>query len=411
VDLLRFVTAGSVDDGKSTLIGRLLHDTKMIMDDQLVALQAASERRGDSFLNLALLTDGLRAEREQGITIDVAYRYFSTKRRKFIIADCPGHIQYTRNMVTGASSANLAVLLVDAQQGLQEQTRRHCLMASLLRIPHLVICVNKMDLVDFSYDAFEAVRESFGEFSRKLETQDVSFIPVSALQGDNVVDPSTKMPWYSGRSLLQHLEEVHLSSDINLIDFRFPVQAVISPEGGGTYRGYSGAISSGTARTGDEVTVLPSGFRSRIRSIEVSRKEVAEASAPLSAVIQLEDDIDLGRGDMIVRSQNQPQIAQDLEAMVFWMGTQELRMDRRYLIRHTTAEAFVAIKELVYKLDVNSLSRRPPDGHFAMNELARMKLRASRQLMVDSYRNNRLTGSFILVDEDTGATVAAGMVI
>jgi sulfate adenylyltransferase large subunit len=410
MDLLRFITAGNVDDGKSTLIGRLLHDTKMIMEDQLAALKEASERRGDTGLNLALLTDGLRAEREQGITIDVAYRYFSTPKRKFVIADCPGHFQYTRNMVTGASSANLAVLLVDAKQGLQEQTRRHSLIVSLLRIPHLVICVNKMDLVGFSQQAFEDVRQSFKEFSKKLEIQDVTFIPTSALLGDNIVDPSANFPWYNGRSLLQHLEEVHIASDVNYIDFRFPVQSVLAPEGGGEYRGYTGIAASGAIRVGEPVTVLPSGFGSRIKSIEVSGRQVSEVSAPLSATIQLEDDIDVSRGDLICRPNNLSSVSQDLDAMLFWMDDQPFVAGRRYWLRHTTAEAMVSLKELVYKMDVSTLGRKSGEDGLKLNDLARVKLRASRPLMLDAYRANRATGSFILVDEATGSTVAAGMI-
>lgn len=411
MDLLRFITAGSVDDGKSTLIGRLLYDSKAIMEDQLAAIEEASSRRGEEGLNLALLTDGLKAEREQGITIDVAYRYFNTPRRKFIIADCPGHVQYTRNMVTGASGSSLAVLLVDARKGLQEQTRRHSLIASLLRIPHLVICVNKMDLVDYSREAFESVRKQFSAFSKKLEIQDVTFIPISALKGDNVVEESTNTPWYKGRTLLNQLEEVHIASDTNHIDLRLPVQMVTFSRKAADFRGYAGTVASGMVRVGDEVTALPSGFTTRVKSITAAGSEITEATANTAVMITLEDEIDISRGDMLVRPRNRPDMTQDLEAMICWMDTQPLNVSRKYLIRQTTADARCAIKELTYKIDINSLSRISADSDVALNEFVRAKIRVSKPLLVDSYRVNPITGSFILVDEDSCATVAAGMVL
>ena len=413
MELLRFMTCGNVDDGKSTLIGRLLHDSKSIMEDQLQAVREASTRRGHETVNLALLTDGLKAEREQGITIDVAYRYFSTPRRKFIIADCPGHIQYTRNMVTGASNVNLAILLVDARNGLVEQTRRHSFVASLLKIPHLVVCINKMDLVSYSEARFEEIRRDFEQFSKKLEVHDVTFIPVSALDGDNVVDPSKNMPWYTGRSLLNHLEEVHIASDMNLIDFRFPIQTVIFPQSKEhpDYRAYGGMLASGGIRVGDEVMALPSGFKSRVKGLGVGQDQLTEANVPLSVSIELEDDIDLCRGDILVRPNNQPLSGQDIEASVCWLGTDSFVPGKKYLLRHLTTEATALVKEITYKFDINSLSRLSDDKKIGLNDFARMKIRTSRPLFYDPYRVNRSTGSFILVDEHTGATVAAGMMI
>jgi sulfate adenylyltransferase large subunit len=413
MDLLRFVTAGNVDDGKSTLIGRLLYDSKAIMEDQLVSIEEASKKRGFDYLNLALLTDGLRAEREQGITIDVAYRYFSTPRRKFIIADCPGHVQYTRNMVTGASTANMAVVLVDARKGIVEQTRRHAFVASLLRIPHLVICVNKMDLVDYSQEAFENIRNEFATFSKKLEIYDVTFIPLSALAGDNVVERSEHMPWYRGRSFLEHLEDVHIASDVNLIDFRFPIQCVICPQKTDVrdYRGYAGMVSSGGIKQGDEIVALPSGFVTRVKAIEVGGREVPEASAAMSVVLRLQDELDVSRGDMLVRPNNRPSSVQDIEATICWMDQAPLAPGKKYVIRQTSAEGIGIVKEVDYKFDIETLSRTTNDKRVGLNDLARVKLRVSRPLHVDAYRINRATGSFILVDEGTCTTVAAGMIL
>ena len=411
--VLRLTTAGNVDDGKSTLIGRLLIDSKALLDDQLAAVEAASRKRGDAYLDLALVTDGLKAEREQGITIDVAYRYFSTPRRKFIIADCPGHVQYTRNMVTGASTADLAIVLVDVRKGFVEQTRRHCFVASLMRIPHLVVCVNKMDLAGYAERAFDAVRSEFEVFSQRLEIHDVSFIPVSALAGDNVIEPSGRMPWYQGSSLLKHLEEIHIASDRNLIDLRLPVQRVICPRSDAArdYRGYGGMIASGVLREGDEVVALPSGFSSVVRSIEVSGRRRPEAAAPLSVTVRLEHEIDLGRGDLLAHPGNRPLVGQDIEAMVCWMDARPLEPGRRYVLRHTSNEAVAVVSEVSYKLDVNTLSRLRADGPVGLNDFARIKLRASRPLCHDPYRRNRATGSFILIDEASCATAAAGIIL
>jgi bifunctional enzyme CysN/CysC len=345
MDLLRFATAGSVDDGKSTLIGRLLYDTKTIFEDQLAAVEAVSRSRGDEYTNLALLTDGLRAEREQGITIDVAYRYFATPRRKFIIADTPGHIQYTRNMVTGASTADLALILVDARKGLLEQSRRHAFLCSLLRVPHLVLCVNKMDLVDYSQEVFEAIADEFSCFAMKLTAPDLTVVPVSALNGDNIVTRSANMPWYEGPSLLHHLEHVHIASDRNLVDVRFPVQYVIRPQSTvvSDYRGYAGQVASGVLKPGDEVMALPSGFTTRIASIDTADGPVDEAYPPMSVTIRLEDELDISRGDMICRPHNQPTVAQDVEAMVCWMDeTRPLTAGAKYTIKHTTRSARVS---------------------------------------------------------------------
>ncbi len=413
MDLLRFTTAGNVDDGKSTLIGRLLYDSKAILEDQLAAVEEASARRGFDSVNLALLTDGLKAEREQGITIDVAYRYFTTPRRKFIIADCPGHLQYTRNMVTGASGSNLAIVLVDARRGLVEQTRRHCFVASLLRIPHLVICVNKMDLVEFSQEAFEKIRAEFEEFSRKLEIVDVTYIPISALQGDNVVEPSTRMLWYRGRTLLAHLEDVHIASDLNHIDFRFPVQGVIRPRDDEhhDYRGYTGQIATGGVKVGDPIVILPAGFETQVAKIESGGVEVQEAVAPHSATLQLAAPFDVSRGDMIVRPGNRPACVQDVEAMICWMGSERMDPAKRYLFKHTTSDGQVIVREVLYKIDINTLSRNETDRDIALNDFAKIKLRVSKPLLCDPYRANRSTGSFILIDPDHFGTVAAGMIL
>ena len=413
-ELLRFTTAGSVDDGKSTLIGRLLYDSKSIFQDQLEAIEASSLRRGESEVNLALLTDGLKSEREQGITIDVAYRYFSTPKRKFIIADTPGHIQYTRNMITGASTANVALILIDARNGVVEQTRRHAIIASLLQIPHLVICVNKMDLVGYSEQAFEDIKEQFGDWASKLDIKDMTFIPMSALNGDNVVDKSDQMDWYGGTTLMYYLENVHIGSDHNLIDCRFPVQHVVRPntDEHHDYRGYAGRIAGGIFRKGDNVMLLPSGFTSKIAKIDTYDGELAEAHPPMSVNILLEDDLDLSRGDMIVRENNMPEVVQDLEVMLCWFdGTKRIQPRGKYGIRHTTQDARCIVKEVRYKLDINTLHRNKEDLALRMNDIGRVVLRTTKPLFVDAYRRNRITGSIILVDEQTNNTVAAGMIL
>ncbi|HEV3000956.1 MAG TPA: adenylyl-sulfate kinase [Solirubrobacteraceae bacterium] len=416
--LLRFATAGSVDDGKSTLIGRLLYDTKAIFEDQLEQVARASERRhgdGNGAVDLALLTDGLRAEREQGITIDVAYRYFTTPRRSFIIADTPGHVRYTRNMVTGASTADLALVLVDARNGVVEQSRRHAFIASLLRIPHLVVCVNKMDLVDFDQRAFERVVEDFTHFAAKLEIADVTFIPISALHGDNVVDRSAHTPWYGGPPLLYHLEHVHIASDRNLIDPRFPVQWVVRPGDAASedlhdYRGYAGQIAGGVLRQGDEVLVLPSGEHSRIAAIDTFEGPVHEAFAPMSVTIRLEDDVDVSRGDMIALPHNRPLLERDIDAMVCWMSETPSRPDGRYVIKQTTRTTRAVITDLLHRIDVDTLHREDGVDRLELNEIGRMTLRTAVPLAFDTYRRNRATGSFILIDEATNDTVAAGMI-
>jgi bifunctional enzyme CysN/CysC len=413
-ELLRLATAGSVDDGKSTLIGRLLYDSKAIFEDQLESVERTSRERGDEYTNLALLTDGLRAEREQGITIDVAYRYFATPKRKFIIADTPGHIQYTRNMVTGCSTADLAMVLIDARNGILEQSRRHAFLASLLRVPHLVLCVNKMDLVDFDGDVFESIKEEFKAFASKLDITDLTFIPISALQGDNVVHRSANMPWYEGAPLLHHLEEVFIASDRNLIDARFPVQYVLRPMSDKyhDYRGYAGTIAGGVLKVGDEVMVLPSGFTSTVKSIETSGVEIEEAFAPMSVTVTLTDDVDVSRGDMICRKHNQPVVGQDVDAMVCWMSElASLRPGAKYAIKHTTRAARALIKDLHYRLDVNTLHRDHEAGELALNEIGRVSVRTTTPLFFDEYRRNRDTGSFILIEESTGNTVAAGMIL
>ncbi|MEH1130622.1 sulfate adenylyltransferase subunit CysN [Micromonospora sp. CPCC 206061] len=414
MDLLRFATAGSVDDGKSTLIGRLLYDTKSLFTDQLEAVEAVSAARGDEYTNLALLTDGLRAEREQGITIDVAYRYFATPRRKFIIADTPGHIQYTRNMVTGASTADLALILVDARKGLVEQSRRHAFLCSLLRVPHVVLCVNKMDLVDWSREVFERIADEFTSFAAKLEAPDLTVIPISALHGDNIVTRSDKTPWYEGPSLLHHLEHVHIASDRNLVDVRFPVQYVIRPQSTTItdYRGYAGQVASGVLKPGDEVMVLPSGFTSRIAAIDTADGPVDEAFPPMSVTVRLEDEIDISRGDMICRPHNAPAVTQDIEAMVCWMDeSRPLQVGAKYAIKHTTRAARTVVRGLQYRLDVNSLHRDEGATQLTLNEIGRVRLRTTVPLLADEYRRNRTTGGFILIDETTNRTVAAGMII
>jgi bifunctional enzyme CysN/CysC len=411
-DLLRFATAGSVDDGKSTLIGRLLYDSKAIFEDQYEAIEKTSTQRGEE-TNLALLTDGLRAEREQGITIDVAYRYFATPRRKFIIADTPGHIQYTRNMVTGASTADVALILVDARNGIVEQSRRHAFLASLLRVPHLVVCVNKMDLVGYDQEVFDRIRAEFRQFATKLDVNDLVFVPVSALKGDNVVHRSENMPWYEGASLLHLLEEVHIASDRNLIDVRFPVQYVIRPRDDQwhDYRGYAGQVVGGVLKKGDSVVVLPSGFPTTIEAIETMDGAVDEAFPPMSVTIRLADDVDVSRGDMICRPQNRPEVTQDVSAMVCWMHDKPMQARGKYAIKHTTRDARALVQELHYRLDVNTLHRDETAETLGLNEIGRVSLRTTLPLFVDEYRRNRFTGSFILVDEATNATVGAGMIL
>jgi bifunctional enzyme CysN/CysC len=412
-EMLRLATAGSVDDGKSTLIGRLLYDTKSIFEDQLEAVERTSVEMGGDHTNLALLTDGLRAEREQGITIDVAYRYFATPKRKFIIADTPGHIQYTRNMVTGASTADLAIVLIDARKGVLEQSRRHAFLASLLRIPHIVLAVNKMDLVDYDEKVFESIKSEFRDFARKLDVADLTFIPVSALHGDNVVDRSTNMPWYGGSSLLHHLEDVYIASDWNLIDARFPVQYVLRPHGTEfhDYRGYAGTVAGGVLKPGDEVIALPSGFTTRIARIDTADGPVDEAYPPMSVTLLLEDDIDVSRGDMICRPHNQPTVTQDVDAMVCWLTEQRaLQAGVKYSLKQTTRWSRAMVKELHYRLDVNTLHRDESATSLELNEIGRVTLRTTQPLFVDEYRRNRTTGSFILVDEATNSTVAAGMI-
>jgi len=411
--LLRFTTAGSVDDGKSTLIGRLLYDSKSIYQDQYEAIEKVSERRGEEGVNLALLTDGLKAEREQGITIDVAYRYFSTPKRKFIIADTPGHIQYTRNMVTGASTANVALILIDVRNGVIEQTKRHAIISSLLQIPHLVVCINKMDLVNYSQEQYDKIKTEFEQFASKLDVVDVSFIPISALNGDNVVSRSMNMSWYEGSTLLYYLENVHIASDHNLIDNRFPVQYIIRPYNDEyhDYRGYAGRVAGGTFSVGDEVVALPSGFHSKIKSIQGSKGNQTDAIPPESVTILLEDDIDIGRGDMIVRLNNQPNQSQELDVMLCWMNDRPMPLRGKFGIRQTTRNVRCAIQEILYRVDVNTLHREEDVNQLQMNDIARVKIRTTAPLLWDSYSKNRNTGSIILVDEQTNETVAAGMII
>ena len=413
MDLLRFTTAGSVDDGKSTLIGRLLHDSKSIFEDQMDAVELASRNMGDHQVNLALLTDGLRAEREQGITIDVAYRYFATPKRKFIIADTPGHIQYTRNMVTGASTANLAIVLVDARHGVVEQTCRHAFIASLLQIKHLILCVNKMDLVDYKEEVFNKIKEDFDDFSSKLEIQDIQYIPISALKGDNVVEKSTNMDWYQGSTFLYTLENVHIASDYNFVDCRFPVQRVIRPQSDEyhDFRGYAGRIEGGIFKPGDEVLAMPSGFTSKIKSIETMNGPIDEAFSPMNVVITLEDEIDISRGDMIVKPNNQPRTGQDIELMVCWLNEKQIVQGGKYAIRHTTKDARCIVKDIRYKVDINTLHKIEDDLTLGLNEIGRILIRTTQPFFYDSYKLNRGTGSVILIDENTNETVGAGMII
>ncbi len=413
MELVRLATTGSVDDGKSTLIGRMLFDSKQIFEDQLEAVEAASKQRGTDYVDLALLTDGLRAEREQGITIDVAYRYFATPKRKFVLADTPGHIQYTRNMVTGASTADIALVLVDARLGVLEQTRRHSFIASLLRVPHLVLCVNKMDLVDYSEDRYEEIVSEFRDFATRLDIHDLRFIPISALVGDNVVDESDRMPWYTGPSVLHLLEDIYIASDRNMIDVRFPVQYVIRPHRMGyqDYRGYAGQVAGGVLKPGDDVVVLPSGFSSTIKSIDTYDGPVDEAVPPMSVTIRLENDIDISRGDMICRPHNRPDVGQDIDAMVCWLSESvTLRSGEKYAIKHTTRWARALVTDFQYRLDINTLHREEGVESLELNEIGRVRLRTTKPLLFDPYRQNRETGSFILVDEATNATVGAGMI-
>ncbi len=413
MDLLRLITCGNVDDGKSTLMGRLLYDTKSIFEDQWAAVERASERRGDAGPNLALLTDGLRAEREQGITIDVAYRYFATPRRKFILADCPGHFEFTRNMVTGASSAHLALLLVDVRHGLTEQTRRHAFIASLLRIRHLIVCVNKMDLVDFSPAAFERVREQFMEYAERLDTVDIQFIPIAALQGDNVVEKSPRMPWYEGAPLLYTLETVYVRNEANHIDARFPVQTVLRAPGAANpgFAGYAGQVASGFFRPGDEVVRLPGGDAARITAIRGPSGAVTEAFHPMSVVLELDRPLALNRGELLAKPANLPTTGADLEVMLCWLSESPLDPARRYRVRHTTRETAGRVSAVRYKLDITTLHRNPDPTPLAMNDLARVVLHTDVPLFFDSYRKNRQTGSLILIDELTNTTVAAGMIL
>ena len=413
MDLLRFTTAGSVDDGKSTLIGRLLYDSKNTFEDQIEAVEATSRKRGDENVNLALLTDGLRAEREQGITIDVAYRYFATPKRKFIIADTPGHIQYTRNMVTGASTANAALILIDARHGVIEQTKRHSFIASLLQIPHVIVCINKMDLVDYSEQVYNDIITQFEEFSSKLLVKDIRFIPISALNGDNVVNRSEHMDWYQGAPLLSVLENLHISSDLNKIDARFPVQTVLRPQREGfiDYRGYAGRLASGILRPGDDITVMPSGFTSKIKSIDTYDGPVDEAFAPMSVSVTLEDDIDISRGDMIVKTNNQPEPRQEFDAMICWLHNNPARPRAKYTLMHTSNEPKAMIKNVLYKIDINTYNREEEDLEFKMNDIGRVTIRTTKPVLIDEYRDNRITGSFVLIDDATHETVAAGMIL
>ncbi|GAA4415535.1 hypothetical protein GCM10023169_01940 [Georgenia halophila] len=413
MDLLRFATAGSVDDGKSTLIGRLLLDSKSIFEDQMASVEATSQSKGYDYTDLALLTDGLRSEREQGITIDVAYRYFATPKRKFIIADTPGHVQYTRNMVTGASTADLGLVLVDARAGLTEQSRRHAVLLSLLRVPHLVLAVNKMDLVNYDEKVYQDIYDEFTAFSTKLSIPDLEVIPISALNGDNVVNRSANMPWYDGSSLMHHLENVHVASDRDLIDARLPVQYVIRPksEEHHDYRGYAGQLAGGILKPGDEVMVLPSGLTSKVAGIDVFDREVDEAFPPMSVTVRLEDDIDVSRGDMICRPRNAPTPAQNIDAMVFWMTTAPLKTRQKLAIKHTTRNVRALVKDIQYRLDINSLHRDQEATELGLNEIGRVQLRVTAPLLCDSYEDNRTTGSFILVDETTGNTVGAGTIL
>lgn len=413
MELLRFTTAGSVDDGKSTLIGRLLYDSKSIFEDQYEAIKASSEQRGEEYVNLALLTDGLRAEREQGITIDVAYRYFATPKRKFIIADTPGHIQYTRNMVTGASTANAAIILIDARKGVIEQTMRHTYIASLLKIPHIIVCVNKMDLVDYKEDVFESIKKEYEAFASKLDRIDIQFIPISALKGDNVVDSSANMDWYKGSTLLYLLENIHIANDQNHNDARFPVQYVIRPMSTEyhDYRGYAGRIAGGIFKKGDAITVFPSGFTSKIKSIDGPDGPIDEAFAPMSVTLTLEDEIDISRGDMIVTADNQPETKQEFDVMICWLNEKPLQLNGKYVLKHTSKEVRCVVKDIQYKMNINTLEHTEGDKTIGLNDIGRISLKTTAPLAIDSYGRNRFTGSLILVDEASNVTVGAGMII
>ena len=414
MDLLRFTTAGSVDDGKSTLIGRLLYDSKSIFEDQLEAMEESSRRRGDENVNLALLTDGLKAEREQGITIDVAYRYFATPKRKFIIADTPGHTQYTRNMVTGASTANLAIILIDARKGVIEQTKRHSFIANLLRIQHLVIAVNKMDLVDYSQEVYNKIIQDYRDFASRLDNiVEITDIPISALNGDNVVDKSENMPWYQGPTFLYHLEHVYVGGEENHVDARFPVQWVIRPmsDEWHDFRGYAGRVAGGVFKPGDEVTVLPSGFKTRVKAIHSPDGELEEAFAPQSVCITLTEEIDISRGDTLVKSNNPPLVEQDIEAMICWFSSKPMPPKAKLIVRHTTQETKAIIQDVKYHVDINTLHKIEGVTGFSMNDIGRITLRTAIPLIHDSYRRNRTTGSFILIDPGTNETVAAGMIV
>jgi len=413
MELLRFTTAGSVDDGKSTLIGRLLYDSKSIFEDQLEAVKRASIRRGNEHVDLALLTDGLRAEREQGITIDVAYRYFATPKRKFIIADTPGHTQYTRNMVTGASTANAAIILIDARNGVTEQTCRHSYIASLLRIPHVIACINKMDLVDYSQDVFNKIQYDYAEFAKKLDIPEIRFVPISALHGDNVVDVSVNMPWYDNGTLRQVLEGIEIGNDHNLTDPRFPVQYVIRPlsDEFHDYRGYAGRVAGGVFSPGDKITVLPSMLKSTIKTIDVYKTQADRVYAPMSVTITLNDDIDISRGDMLVKEDNMPQVTQDIDMMVCWMNEKPLQLNGKYAIKHTTRDVRCIIKEVRYKVNVNNLEHIEGDLNVGLNDIACISIRTTKPLFVDPYKKNRRTGSLIIIDEATNSTIGVGMVL
>lgn len=412
MELLRFTTAGSVDDGKSTLIGRLLYDSKSIFEDQLEAVKRASIQKGNDYINLALLTDGLRSEREQGITIDVAYRYFATPKRKFIIADTPGHVQYTRNMVTGASTANAAIILIDARNGVTEQTHRHSFIASLLQIPHIIVCINKMDLMDYNQEVYESIKKSFTAFSKIIESKDIRFIPISALKGDNVVDKSINMPWYNEGTLMSVLETIPIESDHDFANARFPVQYVIRPltEAHHDYRGYAGRVAGGVFRKGDDVCILPSGLKSKIDSIDLLNDKIEDAFPPMSVSITLKDEIDISRGDMIVKADNMPEISQDIEITICWMNQKPMRIGGKYNLMHTTKEVKCIVKEVLYKINVNTLEQITDDKDVSLNSIAKVKLKTTKPLIYDTYNKNRITGSLILIDEATNETVGVGMI-
>jgi sulfate adenylyltransferase subunit 1 len=413
IEILRFTTAGSVDDGKSTLIGRLLFDSKSIFEDQLESISKISNRKGLNHLDLSLLTDGLKDEREQGITIDVAYRYFATPKRKFIIADTPGHIQYTRNMVTGASTANAAVILIDARKGVIEQTYRHSFIASLLQIPHIIVCVNKMDLVNYDENVFNEIVSVYENFASKLDVQDIRFVPISALHGDNVVHRSEHMKWYEGATLMHTLENMHIGSDLNHLDPRLPIQSIIRPhvQEFHDFRSYAGRIESGVFRNGEEVLIMPSGIKTKIKAIYYGSKEITEAFTPMSVSVTISDDIDISRGDMIVKPNNQPTHSQDLEVMFCWLNQSPLNISRKYLLKQTTHQVGVVFKEIIYKLDMKTISRDETNKEISTNDIFRAKIRTTKPLLFDPYRKNRNTGSLILIDEISNETIAAGMIL